>query len=676
MAHGFKKAPFYLVGLLLSGHSLSQDITAVDMIDIPLEALMQMEAIVETASKSDEKLLDTAAAAFVITHEDITRLGIRSIPEALRLAPGIQVARIGSNSWAIGSRAVNSFFSQYLLVLIDGRSIYSSLFSGVSWDEQNLTLEDIEKIEVIRGPGGSVWGANAVNGVINILTKDAGLNVGVELVAGAGEGVNKSYLAGRLSRKLENGAFSISMNRTENGELDGTNFDIQDQAWDSQRISLYFDQTDDKYDLQLDATYSEVESNPLWPVISLEPPFFSSAAPDENKKHYYIQSSYARNIGENTRFLNRVSFDRTTRQSNLLDWNSQNTDIDIELLFSPLKNYSINLGFNTRFAESEYINNGDFVVTLSPPKATNERYSWFIQNKVDVSSKLQILLGARLDQDSEFDTAFQPSFRFLYKRDAKHRIWGAISQAQGAPSRIVSGDSVTELFALPGSAETNFLPILVTTAPLDDELENAELTSYEAGYRFINLSKFELDFTIFHNEYKRLLGDGGIADPQPNFSGPIPFVESRASFDSSREDTITGAELIMNWPINKHIKTQYASTYTDDPIDTDIVSSGTGNITQTSPKWQHSLRIDWEIYNNLFLSTWYKYVGELDGTPVGSRESFNINFIWSITDDIELSLIGKNLTNEGRIEYQREVARVEDFEIPSSWFAILDWKIN
>lgn len=147
-----------------------------DLVELSLEDLMNVEVV--SVSKKEEKLTDAAAAVFVITGDDLRQSGATSIPDALRTVPGMQVASIDANSWAVTSRGFNSNFANKLLVLIDGRSVYTPMFSGVWWDAQDVMLNDVDRIEIIRGPGATLWGANAVNGVINIITKNAGKTKG------------------------------------------------------------------------------------------------------------------------------------------------------------------------------------------------------------------------------------------------------------------------------------------------------------------------------------------------------------------------------------------------------------------------------------------------------------------------------------------------------------------
>ena len=175
-----------------------------DLTDLTLEELMSVT--VTSASKRTEKLSETAAAMYVITQEDIRRSGANSIPEVLRMVPGMQVARIDGNKWAISARGFNGRFANKLLVLIDGRTVYSPLFSGVYWDAQDVLMEDVQRIEVIRGPGATLWGANAVNGVINIITKSANESQGGMISAGGGS-KESPFGSARYGTQLDSNVF-------------------------------------------------------------------------------------------------------------------------------------------------------------------------------------------------------------------------------------------------------------------------------------------------------------------------------------------------------------------------------------------------------------------------------------------------------------------------------------
>ena len=173
-------------------------------LDLSIEELMKVE--VTSASRRTQKLSEVPSAIFVITQDDIRRSGATSIPEALRMAPGVEVARIGTDKWAISIRGFNGRFADKLQVLMDGRSVYNPLFAGVQWEQQDTLMEDIERIEVIRGPNAAVWGANAVNGIINIITKKAADTQGTLLSAGGGS-FEQGFLGARHGGKINDDTF-------------------------------------------------------------------------------------------------------------------------------------------------------------------------------------------------------------------------------------------------------------------------------------------------------------------------------------------------------------------------------------------------------------------------------------------------------------------------------------
>ena len=655
----------------------TEELDAADMIDIPLEALMQMDAVVNTASKQEAKLSETAAAAFVINAEDIRRAGVTSIPDALRMAPGIQVGRIDANSWGVSSRGLGGLFSRYLLVLIDGRSIYTSLFSGVNWNEQNLMLENIERIEVIRGPGGSVWGANAVNGVINIITKDAADTQDISLFAAAGNEVDKQYFAARTGGRLGPGYFRFSAHHKENGSLQAQDSNLEDREWDAQRISFNFDLTNDKHNVQFDSAYAEITTYSLWPVVSPIAPLKVIENPEEKRKHFFVQASHQHSLNRQHQYSSRASFDQTTRESSLYEWNTQNMDIDIEYSASPFSRYTFQAGFNTRFTESEYINQSRFSVELTPQKRNTERYSIFVQNQIDVTPYIQTILAARVDDHSLSGSAFQPSLRFLYHPSTQHRVWGAISKAESTPSRMVSDRSKTKVDAIEGTASTQYLNTLVSIVNNSGESsEHTTLTAYELGYRFFKSKIFEFDLALFHHEYDKLLMFNPDINAQLNFEGNTPFIDTQLSFEGTGDLNSSGAEVTINWTPHSEIQTQYSGSYFTSNSNLGQIGDDSFSIVSNSPKWQHSFRTSWELDPILTVSAWFKYIDEYENTPVKSYTDADLAFEFHFAKNLRMTILGKNLLDKNRVEYTREVFTVGNFEVPNYWVIKAEWTLS
>ena len=664
-----------LIGIFASANVWSEsDLSAADMIDIPLEALMQMDAVVNTASKKEERLGDTASAVFVITAEDIKRSGVTNIPEALRLAPGIQVGRISPNEWGVSSRGLGGLYSRYLLVLIDGRSIYTSLYSGVSWDEQNLILENIERIEVIRGPDGSVWGANAVNGVINIMTKAASHTAPVEFYSYAGDEVEKGYIAlNAVTQLSDHQHLRLGLSHKENGALQqGT---PGDDDWTSQRVSLAYDYSYEGQSFDVDAEYGAVDNVAAWPRVTLTPPFNSVALEDDEKRLYFVQAKYQNKLSNDDVLSLRVSLDRTERSSVLNDWNTANRDIDVEYQARVSESYAVNAGINMRFTESEYVNKGGFPIRLIPSKRDTEQYSVYIHNELIFSPTFHGVLAMRVDNHSLVDSSVQPTVRLVYAPNDRHRVWGAVSRAESTPSRVLEDVSITDIFVQPGTPETFNLPTRVSVINDGQGAKNVTLTAYELGYRFLGQSSFDVDVTAFIHEYENLLSISESTDAPQVQMEEVPFVQAFVPFSTGDSHTIKGVELSAYWKPVRNVLFQYSGTF----IDTDVSPSFEGvpvtlAVVDGAPQWQHSLRALWDISARVSLDSWLRYVDEYEFTDIDSYTSLDFRLAWSATKQLELSLNIRNLIDDDRIEYQREIFAVNNYRVPRYVFAKLEWK--
>ena len=650
-----------------------EDLSAADMIDIPLETLMQMDAVVNTASKKEERLGDTTSAVFVISAEDIKRSGVTNIPEALRLAPGIQVGRISPNEWGVSSRGLGGLYSRFLLVLIDGRSIYTSLYSGVNWDEQNLILENIEKIEVIRGPGGSVWGANAVNGVINIITKSASDTAPIELYAYGGDEVEKSYIAINAVKQLgEKQHARVSLAHKKNGALQ--NNVKGDDDWTSLRLALAYDYESEKHTLEIDSEYGAVDNTAAWPRVNVRAPFNSIAMEDDDKRLYFVQAKYQNKVSEESLVAIRTSFDSTERSSILNDWNTSNTDLDIEYQTRIAPVYALNTGVNVRLTESEYKNKNGFPIRLTPVKRDTEQYSFYIHNDVTFSPKWHGVLAVRVDNHSLVDTSTQPTVRLAYAPNDQHRFWGAVSQAESTPSRVLVDQSSTDIVTQPGTSETLNIPTRISLYSDGQGTENARLTAYELGYRFFAQRVFDIDITAFLHEYESLLS---IEDDNTTTDVRIDdalFVQALVPFGTNATQEIKGIELSTYWKPAHHLLLQYSGAF----IDTEASPSFedlpvTLAVIDGAPRWQHSIRALWDINQRVSLNSWLRYVDKYEYTDIDAYTSLDLRLSWEVDQYSEISLNIRNLIDDDRIEYQREIFAVNNYRVPRYAFVKIDW---
>lgn len=649
----------------------ADEMDAGDMIDIPLEQLMRMDATVNTVNKRDETLANSPAAIFVISAEDIRRSGATSIPEVLAMAPGMQVGRMDANAWGVSARGLGGRFSRYLLVLVDGRSVYTPFFSGVNWDEQNLLLEDIERIEVIRGPGGSIWGANAVNGVVNIITKTANNSRGSALAMEGGTELEKYYGYARHVGELGAGHFRFSAGARGHGEMEAKNLPLEDRKWRDRRAAFNYHQENDSEQFTFDAQYANIRSNTLWPELLLHPPYQQLIDPDEDNSLYHLQGLWKNKASETQEISLRLSHDKSIRDSEALYWRNTNTDIDLEYASSPFDSHNIVMGMSVRMSKSAFYPGESFSVVISPQSQTDTRYSIFLQDQIQLSDRLQAIVGARLDSFSNVGRAFQPTGRLVFNLDEQNILWSSITRAESVPSRITTNRSLSQISTLPPSEETFNLP---TVIQLENEkrLDNAKITSYEIGYRSSALKSVELDFTAFHHEYSDLLSASNsfsqevyLADSEPHIEITIPFITT------DKPISLDGAELSLSVQPHEDVYAQYSGSYFIDDdylVDGPLRGSSFG-ISNSIPKYQHSLRLFWDINEKFSFDVWYRYLAEYPNTTIGSQSYLDLRFEWKVNPQLRISLSGKNLLEDETVQYVREVFYVDEFVVPTYWVA-------
>ena len=654
------------VGLVAFPLSVNaQSLSAAQLAELPFEELMQMDVMVSSVSKRDQVLADTAAGVFVISAEDIRRSGVSSIPEALRLAPGMQVARIGTNEWAVSARGFSSRYSKFQLILIDGRSVYDPLFGGVNWDEQNLILENIERIEVIRGPAGSVWGSNAVNGVVNIISRKAADSQGLYVAAGGGNELERSSIVVNYGAQLAQGNFRVGVRHVESGQMDGT-YGYNDNAWQDQRITFDYDGELAGGEISLDLAFFQIETNTLWPSINFDQFTTSVVEPEETKTGGSIQLNWEKVLGDKTQLNIRSSYDDIHRCSELFVWNSGNFDFDIEVSFSGITRHELRFGVNTRFSDSEFKNKGAFSLTITPENERFENYSLFFQDEIILNRDLLLIAGARYEDSELGGNSFQPSLRLLWKPSDQHRFWAAVSRAEASLSRFES-DNIRVNTDIVSPGVLGPLPALVTLTNSGISLDNSELLSYEAGYRFHNRKNLEFDLTLFWHHYDNLIDAGATLPPYMTLANGRPFLQLDLVASDTSDGEVSGVELSAIWKASDQLYLQYSGSY----ISADINDGSP--VFEDAPQWQHSFQAFWNISEQISWDSWLTYTDEIHSSGVDDYWNLNVRLEWSVNSKLRFSLNGKNLIDGDRIEFARENLPPNNHEVPSYWFLKLEW---
>jgi iron complex outermembrane recepter protein len=465
-----------------------------------------MDITVSTVERQESTVGRTPAAVFVITNDMIRRSGARSIPDVLRLAPGVHVLQENANEWGVSIRGFNDVYSDKLLVQIDGRSVYNSLFGGVFWDVQDLVLEDIERIEVIRGPGATVWGANAVNGVINIITKGSNQTQGGYFQAGAGteqRGFTTARYGGQLGKNATYRVYGKWFERDEGTETGRTAVDETRQTRTGFRID-WTPQSSDTFTLQGDYYNGYSGINRKLPAPS--PPFKVTYLQDTHVSGGNVLGRWTRVLNEDSDWSVQWYYDRSERHDPVLQnvWDYENIDLDFQYRFPLGDRQSIICGCGYR-NYSDSLRTG-YDLEFNPSERATDLFSYFVQDQIELREDLlYFTLGSKFEHNDYTGFEIQPTARLLWMPDNKHTIWGSVSRAVQTPTRLTHDGLVRGRPDMVSVPPFGIIPVF-PVASFNRQVESAEVIAYEAGMRAQPVDWFYWDLAIFYNDYDKLLG--------------------------------------------------------------------------------------------------------------------------------------------------------------------------
>lgn len=618
-----------------------------DLTQFSIEDLMRVKVV--SATKVEQSLQDTAAAVFVISAEDIRRSGVTNVMEALRLAPGVEVARIDSSRWAITIRGFNGRFANKLLVMIDGRSIYTPAFSGVYWELQDLPLADIDRIEVIRGPGGSLWGANAVNGVINIINKPARDTQGglVSVTTGNEE---RSIVEARYGGKWgENAQYRLYGRQARRDNFVTPQEHDAGDDWIIRRGGFRLDwQSDgrDSVSIMGDAYEGDFNENMVVPLLVL--PYAERRLDPARARGGSLQTAWEHRYSENERIGLQVYYQYEDHEALLAPFRLNTFDVDFQHGFQWGERQEIIWGLNYRRYRDHF--DPSELIVLTPASLTAELFSLFAQDQIALTERWQLTLGARMERNDYTGWEFQPSLRLLWKPNDHQRIWATVSRAVRTPSRVEE-DARINMVTMPPEI-TGSLPGIVATVG-DRSFDSEKLTAYEIGYRTWQGRNFSLDITAFYNDYDELFATVQGA-PFLELEPPSPHLVLPLHFRNLFDDDNYGVEIATSWRPVKNWWLQLSYSY----LWSQLAER------QWSPLNQVSLRSSWDIHDDLELDAWVLYTGKLGSVPtlsslgtvsVDPHLNLTLRLGWRPLPDFELSLTGANLLDDQHLELVQEV---------------------
>ncbi len=630
---------------------------------LSLEQLGSVE--VTTASKEPEQVWRTPAAIYVITGEDIRRSGATSIPEALRLAPGVEVARIDSSKWSVGVRGFGSRLSRSVLVLIDGRSVYTPLYAGVYWEVQDTLLEDVDRIEVIRGPGGTIWGANAVNGVINIITKKASDTHGT-FVSVAGGDVDQGSVGFRYGSGMDK---NLNYRVYGKGFSRGHEFHPDQKQFDDWRMSQAGFRTDwdlhnrDSLTLQGDL-YNE-DAGEIVGITTYSPPTAMKVQQNAELSGGNVLGHWRRVLNQGSDFELQAYYDRTNRHEPNLGEVRDTFDIDFLYHLTLPKGQNFLWGFGGRVSPAHFIQVIPTVVFA--PHRTDQLYSAFVQDEiVIVSDQLWLTLGSKFVHNNYTGFEIQPTARLLWAPSQRQTVWAAVTRAVRTPSRLEEDLQVTGLIG------TN--PVVLGRAIGDGKFSSERLIGYEAGYRRLVAPKLYLDVATFYNDYNHLLS----LEPGAPFSETTPapaHVVVPFFLRNGLLGNTYGMELGPEWRPTHwwRLAGSYSYLHMDLNKEPSSLDSTTVRSTEgSSPHHEFMIQSFIDLPRGIEFNLVSRYVGALPAQRVGSYGTADAGLSWHPIEHLSFSIFGQNLVQSNHPEFGGNPGSLVG--IKRSVYANITWK--
>ncbi len=619
---------------------------------LTLEQLGNIE--VTTVSKEPEEIWNTPAAIYVITQEDIQRSGATTIPDALRLAPGVDVAQIDAHTWSVGIRGFGNNLSRDVLVLIDGRTVYTTLFAGTWWDGQNLLMEDVDRIEVIRGPGGTIWGPNAVNGVINIITKSAKDTHGATVSAGGGtqeQGFLNAHYGGGNSKGLDYRVYELGFDRGPEYHPDGIKFD----RWRTIQGGFRADWTKDSGDhFTFEGDIHDEGAGTGDTVSNYTIPYSQTLYGTEQISGGNILGRWQRVYEEGKDLQLQTSYEHTNRFDPTQFKDLRNTfDIDYLDRFRLPGRQQISWGLGARFSHENnpIVVPGEF---FSPDSRTDRLLTAFFQDEIALIDKqLTFTFGTKILETNFTGWQMQPTGRLSWTPTSSQSFWAAFTHAVRTPSDVE--ENFTEL-VYAGTASGLPLFGMFTPNPI---FHSEELNGYEAGDRLLARKSLYLDVAAFYNHYGDLLSEDIIGSPTV-VTNPAPtHIALTADFGNGLVGTTKGIELAPEWrPLPTwRLRGSYSYLQMDIKKGTDSLDAGTAPVVDgSSPKHRLSLQSDLDFAKVFSLDLTYRYVAVLHeiaegGESIRAYSTGDARFDWQFARQFKFSAVGRNLLQPHHFEF-------------------------
>lgn len=594
--------------------------------DLSLEALA--DVVITSVSKKEERKNQVAAAVFVLSGDEIRAHGAQTLAEALRLVPGISVARNSANSWSVSARGFNSSLADKMEVVLDGRSLYTPLFSGVWWDAQSTFMDDIERIEVIRGPGASVWGANAVHGVINIVTRAASETQGNVVNLGLGSEVKRQANVRHGGKIGERGHYRVYAQSSDYDSSESLAGKDNQDAWDFNQLGFRSDwglASGAGLTVQGDAYEGELQQGNQMGEIS----------------GFNLLGRWDKTLNQHSTLSVQSYLDHTERVFPG-QFSEDRDQIDLEIVhnFQFGERHNIVWGGGYRRSDDD-IKGG--AISFDPQSKTLETLSLFVQDQISLTETTTLTVGTKIEENDFTGTEVQPTLRLAWSPDPLHTLWGGLSRAIRTPNRV---DNDISALGFAGS----------------EDFESEVALTAETGYRFPFGQNANVDLVAFYTDYDKLRA--------VDASGPPPLMA-----DNLGEGESWGVEVSSLWIPNSKTRLLFSYRYLD--IDLEFPPTSLNGQLNADPTHEAFVRGSYALRDNLNLTAMLRYVDNLSADPSGlittnqpvpSYTELNLGLQYNLSPRLEWSIHGQNLLDDSHQEFTGGAA------IERSVFTQLKWR--
>ena len=629
--------------------------------DLSLQELLNVE--VTSVSKQKQPLSNSPAAIYVITSEHIRNSGATSIPQVLRDVPGLHVGQIDSQKWAISSRGFNGRYNNKLLVLMDGRTLYSPIFSGVYWEVQDTLMADIERIEVIRGPSAAMWGANAVNGVINIITKHSADTSGGYAELGAGD-YEQGFAGFRYGSTLSDNATSrVYVKGHSRDSLEYNSQDL-DSGLAEQLATIDKDndwmhlQVGGRVDMELDTGTSlmlssdvyrtEMQQTSYYPSL-VGPSYRDFNSNDINSDGFNLLSKLTKALSPTSQYNLQAYYDYAKRDDDWYGFSSETVDVDFQHQLLVGQNHNIIWGLGYRFIQDDFDQSTIIVSSESESTRTN-LWSAFIRDEITlVDDELWLTLASRFEHYDYTGFEVQPNARLMWQLNKKNNLWASVARAIRTPSRIENNLSVNSQI-IPPSVQSPLVSIWVAG---NEDYKSEVIISYEVGYRFTPAKKWSFDSTIFYNDYDQLRNaPAGATD----FSTFPNYISQYLTFSNDLDGYNYGFELSSQWAATDTIqfKVNYSFTQNEFGASQSQNTDAPEHMISTMMDWSISDNVDFNLVWRVIDEAYVLNINDLSTKEIDSYSGVDLGLHWKVKPDVMLSAFGKNLLHPANLEFEGE----------------------